>query len=255
MAVASAGALPSAARAVEARQARPARAIGLAIDLAVSSVLYAVVTNVYGIPGQAAPGLLLVAVWMLYVTVPEALYGATLGKMLTGVCVVRVDGRPLGFAEILVRNAGRFVDALPFLYLIGGAGVMFSGCSQRFGDWLGGTTVVERRVAGTHGGTRQPRAGTGRVLLSALVVAILFTAAFDYFARPALVVEGTYAAGQLGLDNYRLDSPKWSLGAVTYSMSGTKSGVPCTGYVDLQWSGIGWDMSGWTESCPGLPSS
>src|SRR5579872_2390358 len=132
MAVASAGRLTS-ARALEARRARPARAIALVIDLVVSSILYAVAGNVFGVPGDGAPALLLVVVWLVYVAVPEAVYGATLGKMLTGVCVVRVDGRPLGVAEIVVRNAGRFLAALPLLYLVGGFSVLISPQSQRIG--------------------------------------------------------------------------------------------------------------------------
>jgi len=249
MAVASAGRIPS-ARAMEARQARPARAIALVIDLVASSILYAIVSNVYGVPGQAASGVVLVVVWLLYVTIPEALYGATLGKMLTGVCVVRVDGGRLGIPEVLVRNAGRFVDALPFLYLLGGVAVLISPQSQRIGDWLAGTTVVERSFAGATGATRRPFVGAGRLLLAVLAVMMAFSVAFDYFGRPALVVEGTYRAGQLGLDSYRLHDAHWSLGEVTYQLSGTKSGVPCTGYVDLRWSGFGWDLSGWSEYCP-----
>lgn len=253
MAVASAGSLSS-ARALEARRARPARAIGLVIDLAVSSILYAVVNNVFGVPGEGAPGILLVVVWLVYVTVPEAVYGATPGKMLTGVCVVRVDGRPLGVAEIVVRNAGRFLDALPLLYLVGGFSVLISPQSQRIGDWLARTTVVERRFAASPGDTRRPLAGTGRLLAAAMAALLVFTFAFDYFGRPPLVVEGVYRAGQLGVDSYQLGAPQWSFGQVTYPLSGMKSDRPCTGSVNLVWSGFGWDMSGWTENCP-VPAS
>src|SRR5205807_8509600 len=72
--------------------------------------------------------------WMAYYIVPEGLYGASLGKMLLGLCVVRVDGRPLGLGSIWTRNLIRFIDVLPFFYLLGGLSVRLTTYSQRFGD-------------------------------------------------------------------------------------------------------------------------
>ena len=249
MAVATAGDLVS-VRAAQAREARGARAVGLFIDLVVSSVLYAVINDVFGVPGYGAPLAVLILVWLVYVTVPEAVYGATLGKMLSGVCVVRVDGHPLSLGSVIVRNLGRFIDALPFLYLLGGLAVVMTGRSQRFGDLFAGTTVVGRRYATDPGDTRRPRRGDGRKLAYGLLAAFIFTVVFNYFGRPPLIVEGAYRDRSLQLDSYSLGQAQWSAGQVTYVLTGTKGNARCTGSIELFWTLGGWELSGWTESCP-----
>ena len=253
MAVATAGEV-GLERAVEARQARGARAVALGIDLIVSSILYAIVNSVYGVPGYGVPGLALVLVWLAYVTVPEALYGATLGKMVLGLCVVRVDGRPLTLDSVAGRNIGRLLDCLPLLYLVGGTFVLLSGQSQRIGDMVAGTTVVGRAHALAPGDTRRPFVRAGKMMLAGIAALAVLTVAFDYFGRPPLVVEGAYRSGDLQMSTYSLGSPQWSLGEVTYPLTGIKSGAPCTGYVVLDWQMSGWDVSGWSESCPPLSS-
>lgn len=242
-------------RAEQARAARKARAAGLVIDLVATSILLAILNNVYGVPGSGVPWAIPVLVWFAYVTVPEVLFGATFGKMLAGVCVVDTGGSPLSVNGVLIRNALRLVDALPFLYLLGGLVVLTTDRSQRVGDLLAHTTVVAREHATDPGATRRPPRGAGRMLGVLLVAALVFTVAFDYFGRPPLVVEGAYRTGDLQLSTYSLGAARWSLGEVTYELTGTKAGVSCTGYVVLDWSGVGWDMSGWSELCPGEAAS
>ena len=74
--------------------------------------------------------------WLL-----EASFGATLGKALVGIRVVRTSQRST-LAASAIRNLLRIVDGLGF-YLVG---AMVAGCSryrQRLGDLCAGTAVVE----------------------------------------------------------------------------------------------------------------
>ena len=78
--------------------------------------------------------------WLL-----EASFGATLGKALVGIRVVRTNQRSALVASA-IRNALRIVDGLGF-YLVG---AMVAGCSrlrQRLGDLCAGTAVVEEEFS------------------------------------------------------------------------------------------------------------
>ena len=82
------------------------------------------------------------AIFFLYACVLEASCGATLGKIIIGIRVVRT-GRRGALAAAAIRNLLRFVDEFG-LYLIG---TIVAGCSpwrQRLGDLSAGTTVVEQ---------------------------------------------------------------------------------------------------------------
>ena len=76
--------------------------------------------------------------WLL-----EAAFGATLGKALVGIRIVRTDDRgPL--AASAVRNLLRIVDGLG-LYLVGTAVAACSNVRQRIGDICANTAVVEEK--------------------------------------------------------------------------------------------------------------
>jgi len=47
--------------------------------------------------------------------------------------VVRLDGRPLGLRDVVIRNVVRLIDGLPILYLLGGVFVLATRGSQRLG--------------------------------------------------------------------------------------------------------------------------
>jgi uncharacterized RDD family membrane protein YckC len=263
--------------AVQARQARARRFGALLLDLIAFSILAAVVNGVYGVT-QVTSGSLpngqvgafsystvtsvgwawLCLLWIAYYIVPEALFGASLGKMFTRLCVVRVDGRPVGVGSIVTRNVLRFVDVLPGLYFIGGILVLLTGSSQRLGDVFARTTVVKREHALEPWATRHPPRGANRMLGTALVLALVVTVAFDYFGRPALVIQGMYNTQQLlmrGVASYSLGQPRWGFGEVTYPItvattqdSPFNGGKTCQGSIQLQWGWIeGWNAgsSGW----------
>jgi uncharacterized RDD family membrane protein YckC len=74
--------------------------------------------------------------WLL-----EASFGATLGKALVGIRVVRTSQRS-ALAASAIRNLLRIVDGLGF-YLVGALVAGCSRCRQRLGDLCAGTAVVE----------------------------------------------------------------------------------------------------------------
>ena len=272
MAVAAAPERSISERALEARQARMDRFLAMVLDLIVVGILSFIVNNVFGVTqvtsgapltGDATSTFFttttavawpwLVLLWMAYFIVPESTFGASLGKMVRGLCVVRLDGGPVSFGSILVRNVLRLLDVLPGAYLLGGVLVLGTGSSQRFGDMVAGTTVIHRARALEPHATRHPAPDTRRAVGLGLVALLLFTIAFDYFARPPLVVEGLYNQHELlgpDLTSYRLGTPQWGLGRVTYTLSAYDGGQPCTGTITLNWGLSGWEMRDGTLVCP-----
>jgi uncharacterized RDD family membrane protein YckC len=81
--------------------------------------------------------------FFLYFIVLEGVTGATAGKVLTKIRVVRDDGSPCGLGPAIVRNILRVVDALPFLYIVGLILISRSEKKQRLGDRLAKTVVIK----------------------------------------------------------------------------------------------------------------
>jgi uncharacterized RDD family membrane protein YckC len=81
------------------------------------------------------------AIFFLYLWLLEASFGATLGKAMVGIRVVRTTERT-ALAVLAIRNLLRVVDGLGF-YLVG---AVVAGCSKihrRLGDVCAGTVVIE----------------------------------------------------------------------------------------------------------------
>jgi uncharacterized RDD family membrane protein YckC len=121
------------------------------VDTIVLIVLYFVVGSlmfggpsfdVYGADAVTFGAIYLV-IGFLYFAVLEGFKGATVGKMLVKIKVVREDGSPCGFGPSVVRNILRIIDGLPFLYIIGMILISRSNKKQRLGDSLGKTVVVK----------------------------------------------------------------------------------------------------------------
>jgi len=261
MAVAALGEVIS-ERSEQARVARFARLVALIVDTLLFGVISFVVNSVFGVTqmtsassfATAAPWAVLTLVWLAYLIGFEAVFGATPGKLLARLRVVRVDGRSLGVGSIWTRNLWRLIDWLPLLYLIGGFSVLLTANSQRLGDRWAGTTVVYRHHALQPGETRN--AGpTARVRFGAAVAAvILFTALFDYFGRPPLVIQGLFNTSldfPPGVTSYTLGPAEWGLGGITYPVktSGTTSSGDCTGTMTLTWQVFGWQVSSSDFEC------
>ncbi len=69
------------------------------------------------------------------------LRGQTLGKRMSSIRVVRLDGFALDPPGIFVRNLFRIIDHLPPLWLV----PLLSRQSQRLGDMVAGTVVVSNK--------------------------------------------------------------------------------------------------------------
>jgi uncharacterized RDD family membrane protein YckC len=83
------------------------------------------------------------AVFFLYLWLLEAAFGATLGKAMVGIRVIRTtetERNPL--AILAIRNLLRVVDGLGF-YLVGAAVAGCSNFRRRLGDICAGTVVIE----------------------------------------------------------------------------------------------------------------
>jgi uncharacterized RDD family membrane protein YckC len=81
------------------------------------------------------------AILFLYSCLMEAACGATLGKILVGIRVVRTTRRG-ALAACAVRNLLKIVDGLAF-YLVGTAVAACSEAKQRIGDICAHTAVIE----------------------------------------------------------------------------------------------------------------
>ena len=90
--------------------------------------------------------LIFLVVIVFYFVLLEGLGGATIGKRLLGLRVVRVDGGPPGVERALVRNLLRIVDALPAFCILGAVLIATSPQRARFGDRIAGTRVTVREV-------------------------------------------------------------------------------------------------------------
>jgi uncharacterized RDD family membrane protein YckC len=77
-----------------------------------------------------------------YFVILEGFTGATIGKYLLGIKVVRGDGGRAGFGSSLIRNLLRIVDALPTLNILGVVLIATSVEKARLGDRAAGTRVV-----------------------------------------------------------------------------------------------------------------
>ena len=252
-----------------ARDARLARFAALVLDGVFLSVINALVNGVYGVTvvtsgyfsdsgvsylttTQTIPTPVLVLLDLGYFVVLEAMFGATLGKQLMRVKVVRLDGTPLTAGAVIVRNVLRIVDFLPLAYVLGGILVLTTAGAQRLGDVAGGTAVVYRHRARAPGATRTSDARARLVLVVAVLTALLFSAGFDYFGRPPLFIQGLYNERRLlDLASYSLGQPTWTPGSVTYPIDGRTATASCTGWIQLNWYGLaGWQMGSAELNCP-----
>lgn len=105
----------------------------------------------WDLTGNIAIAILLVLLGLLfglYKMLFEALWnGQTPGKRVAGIRVVRTNGLPVTFLQVLIRNLMRIVDYLPWYYALGALCVIFTQRHQRLGDLAAGTVVVRERKA------------------------------------------------------------------------------------------------------------
>jgi len=82
----------------------------------------------------------------LYHTMTEGIYGASLGKLICQLRVVRENGGPIGLGNAAIRSLGYYIDAL-FFGLIAYSSMKQSALNQRYGGAHGGDPL-ERAAGG-----------------------------------------------------------------------------------------------------------
>lgn len=82
-----------------------------------------------------------------YFTLMEAFSGATLGKKLLNISVVKANGEPMSLQAAAIRNVFRIIDNGFFWGLIGAIAIWASQDKQRIGDMVAKTLVVYDRPA------------------------------------------------------------------------------------------------------------
>jgi uncharacterized RDD family membrane protein YckC len=85
---------------------------------------------------------------ILYFAVPEAFGGASLGKLMTGIRVVREDGKRIGIGRSLLRWLLFWVDGPITIFLCGIITSATSRGHRRLGDMAAGSYVVAKPDAG-----------------------------------------------------------------------------------------------------------
>lgn len=81
--------------------------------------------------------------WGYYIGFEMAWQGQTPGKRWVKIRAVRIDGNPVGFGEVAIRNLVRVIDFLPISYALGLATMFFSPNARRLGDYAAGTIVIK----------------------------------------------------------------------------------------------------------------
>jgi uncharacterized RDD family membrane protein YckC len=123
------------------------RAVAVIIDSILLFVVgYAIALATGGTTGMGfqltgLPMFLWLAVGIAYYIVLEARFGATIGKRIVGLKVVKLEGGPIDWQASIVRNLLRLVDGF-FFYLVGAIVVWTSDKKQRLGDKVAATVIV-----------------------------------------------------------------------------------------------------------------
>jgi uncharacterized RDD family membrane protein YckC len=82
-----------------------------------------------------------------YFTLFEAFWnGRTPGKRIAHIRVIQRSGRAIGLFESMARNFVRYVDQIPFCYVVGTIAIFATRDHQRLGDLAAGTLVVRDRL-------------------------------------------------------------------------------------------------------------
>ena len=133
----------------------PSRTLGLALDLLVQGSLLLLTVWFAGavasqVDGAAAAAIMLVAVVLVIVGLPTLVEtltrGRSLGKLATGLRVVRDDGGPVRFRHSFVRALFMIVDFWISSGSVGLISALVSTRGKRLGDHFAGTIVVRERV-------------------------------------------------------------------------------------------------------------
>lgn len=136
------------------------RVVAAVIDVGIMFILLAVVAGIFGNETAAGasvgakirggPSVLFLALALAYFVAMERISGQTVGKRVMKLRVVGADGAPPTTGAVAIRNVVRFVDWLPFFYIVGAITLFATGERRvRLGDMAAKTTVVADNGAPT----------------------------------------------------------------------------------------------------------
>lgn len=101
-------------------------------------------TSGAGFELEGGPAFLYYLLSFLYYILMEAFMGGTVGKLALGMRVELEDGSPITIGASIIRNLLRFVDFLPFAYILGMIMISTSPLKQRLGDRVAKTVVIKK---------------------------------------------------------------------------------------------------------------
>lgn len=93
------------------------------------------------VAGAADAGSVFLLIYAVYCVVMWALKATTVGGIICGLKVVRLDGRPVDWTVALVRGLGAFLSAA--VLFLGFIWVAFDEDAQSWHDRVAGTTIVK----------------------------------------------------------------------------------------------------------------
>jgi uncharacterized RDD family membrane protein YckC len=99
---------------------------------------------------------LLALLYLLVFVVVQGFTGASPGKALLGIRVVRHDGTSPGPLRSIVRAAAWVVDGFTLLLPVALWSAWFTPGHRRVGDWVAGTFVVRHPPSRTRGAPAEP---------------------------------------------------------------------------------------------------
>src|SRR5262249_21926396 len=86
---------------------------------------------------------LFLGLYLAHVTIGELFFRKSLGKAMTGLEILMVDGKPHGAGPVLIRNLVRIPEGVVGLVIIY---MLMSDRHQRLGDLLARTIVVAQQT-------------------------------------------------------------------------------------------------------------
>ncbi len=89
---------------------------------------------------ESLVGLLLLP--LIYFVIFEGLWGATVGKWITGIRVRRKDGGKINFATAFVRHIGRIISTI--IFFLGFALALIDNKRQALHDKIANTFVLNK---------------------------------------------------------------------------------------------------------------
>jgi uncharacterized RDD family membrane protein YckC len=123
-----------------------ARSRAWMVDLVIRGFIYLVAVEILLLFGKVGTGGIMLLVfaleWLYPVYFEAARQGATPGKRVCKLAVLRDDGGPVDWGAAMIRNTLRVVDFLPLLYMAGTVCMFARRDFKRLGDVAAGTVVV-----------------------------------------------------------------------------------------------------------------